>query len=70
MLSGLLIVFLLVPVVLVLASVHTPLPVRFGILFVGFPVGLVGFALWRNLRPDRDAAASRDDLTRNAGGGR
>jgi hypothetical protein len=70
MLSGLLIVFLLLPIALVCASVHTPPPVRFGILFVGFPVGLLAFALWRHLRSERGAAAHGDDPPRAAGGGR
>jgi hypothetical protein len=54
-LANLLMIFLLIPAILIVATVITSVEVRFYILFLLFPIGLVLFALWRQMR-DRPAA--------------
>ncbi len=47
-LGALLLIFLVLPAVLILAAIWTPLMLRFWILFAAFPLGLIAFALWRS----------------------
>lgn len=62
-LANLLMIFLLIPAILVVATIITSVEVRFYILFLLFPIGLILFALWRQLcsRPAANPSQRRDD---------
>ncbi len=55
---GLVLVFLVIPAALIVASVLLPVMARFWLLFVAFPVALVLFAVARHLRASRDEAGA------------
>jgi hypothetical protein len=54
----LLLVFLLIPAALVLLAIATPPQARIWILFVAFPLALIGFAALRLLADRRGAFAA------------
>jgi len=49
-LRNLLIIFLVVPVILIVGSLLLPVVGRFVLLFLVFPLALLGFALWSHRR--------------------